>query len=87
MVVVDDGIGVVVCRRESNAMISPLVVPRAKVGGRFVVGVPRNTLPRDRWLLRGALVVPCDSARLLSCLVLVTAARRLERSRSMELEL
>ena len=69
-------------------MISPLVVPRGKVGGRFVVGVARNTVPRDKWLLRGALVVPCpDSARLLSCLVLVTAARRLERSRSIELEL
>ena len=86
--VVDCGIGVVVFWRESNAMISPLVVPRAKVGGRFVVGVARNTLPRDKWLLRGAEVVPRpDTPRLFSCLVLVTAARRLERSRSIELEL
>ena len=87
MVVVEGGIGVVFCWRESNAMISPLVVPRGKVGGRFVVGVPRNALPRDKWPLRGALVVPFDRARFLFCLVLVTAARRLERSCSMELEL
>ena len=87
MVVVDGGIGVVFCWRESNAMISPLVVPRGKVGGRFVVGVPRNALPSDKWPPRGALVVPFDRARFLFCLVLVTAARRLERSCSMELEL
>ena len=48
MVVVEEGIGVVFCWRESRAMISPLVVPRGNVGGRFVVGVPRNALPRER---------------------------------------
>ena len=83
--VVEDGIGVVGRWRESKAMISPLVVPRGKVGGRFVVGVPRSTLPRERWPLRGALVVLFESA--FSCLVFVTAARRLERSCSIELEL
>ena len=87
MVVVEAGIGVVFCWRESIAMISPLVVPRGKVGGLLVVGVPRNALPRDKWPLRGALVVAFESAALFSCLVLVTAARRLERSCSMELEL
>ena len=82
MVVVEEGIGVVLCWRESRAMISPLVVPRGNVGGRFVVGVPRNALPRERWPLRGAVVL----LFLFSCLVLVTAAKRLERRSSIELE-
>ena len=84
MVVVEEGIGVVFCWRESRAMISPLVVPRGNVGGRFVVGVPRNALPRERWPLRGAVVLLFD--KLFSCLVLVTAAKRLERRSSIELE-
>ena len=83
VVVVEDGIGVVLCWRESRAMISPLVVPRGNVGGRFVVGVPRNALPRERWPLRGCGVVLLF---LFSCLVLVTAAKRLERRSSIELE-